>query len=86
MSNRLSRHEKQTVRRFIRRLAAKYGRSHKGSRGTVAGTRMLIRKANVEMGKKGRDALVLYPQDIGAGVVSVSQILLNHRMEAEQAA
>jgi hypothetical protein len=78
-ARRLSRQEKQVVRRYIRQLAARHGRGHRGDRGTVAGTRGLIRRANERMGAEGSLAVVMYPQDVGAGWTSVRQILARGR-------
>lgn len=69
----LSRHEKQAVRRFVRergRLERRAYRDH----GTAIGVRSLILLANQKM-RQGRDAIIVYPQDVGCGVRSVDQIL-----------
>lgn len=70
---RLSRHERQAVRRFIRERARREGRAYRDV-GSAVGVRSLIQRANRRM-RGGREALVHYPQDVGCGVRSVDQIL-----------
>lgn len=71
---RLSRHEKQAVRRFIRHRGRLERRAYR-DQGTAVGVRNLIHMANKAMGADGRDARITYPQDVGCGVRSIHQIL-----------
>jgi hypothetical protein len=73
ISSRLSRHEKQAVRRFIRERGRIEHRAYR-THGTAIGVRDLIIRANRRMAR-GREVTIAYPQDIGCGMRSVEQIL-----------
>lgn len=70
---RLNRHEKQAVRRFIRERARVENRAYR-DQGTAVGVRSLIQRANKAM-KQGHEARIAYPQDVGCGIRSVTQII-----------
>jgi len=74
---RLSRHEKQAVRRWLRAEGRRVGRAYRGL-GTAVGMRELVQRANRQM-RNGRAARILYPQDVGCGSRDAGQILREAR-------